>query len=254
MAPGNSAPFYRRVLRLLHDSGVEHLVGGAYGFAHYTTIERDTKDLDIFLRQRDLDAALAALNSAGYNAAVVYPHWLAKAYQGDRYVDLIYSSGNGVAAVDDGWFAHAPMAEVLGIATRVCPVEETIWSKAFVMERERYDGADIAHLLRCRSAGLDWQRLLGRFGWHWPVLMSYLVLFDFIYPDQRAAVPQWVRKEMARRWQCSPADSTQPSICYGTLLSREQFLADINDWGYQDARERPLGPMTADEIERWTPG
>ena len=28
------------------------------------------------------------------------------------------------------------------------PAEEMIWSKAFIMERERYDGADVAHILR----------------------------------------------------------------------------------------------------------
>jgi hypothetical protein len=59
-------------------------------------------------------------------------------------------------------------------------VEETIWSKAFVMERERYDGADIAHLLRASAERLDWHRLLERFDAHWPVLLSHLILFGFI--------------------------------------------------------------------------
>ena len=27
-------------------------------------------------------------------------------------------------------------------------MEESLWQKAFIMERERYDGADVAHLLR----------------------------------------------------------------------------------------------------------
>jgi len=44
------------------------------------------------------------------------------------------------------------------------PVEEMLWSKAFVMERHRYDGADIAHLIRARGEHFDWNRLLQRFG------------------------------------------------------------------------------------------
>jgi hypothetical protein len=37
-----------------------------------------------------------------------------------------------------------------------------IWSKAFVMERECDDGADIARVPRARGDRLDWQRLLIR--------------------------------------------------------------------------------------------
>ena len=58
---------------------------------------------------------------------------------------MIFSSGNGVATVDDEWFAHAPEGEVLGLPVRLVPAEEMIWSKAFIMERERFDGADIMH-------------------------------------------------------------------------------------------------------------
>ena len=42
----------------------------------------------------------------------------------------------------------------------LAPPEEMIWSKAFVCERERYDGADVNHLLRACGRQMDWQRLL----------------------------------------------------------------------------------------------
>jgi len=48
------------------------------------------------------------------------------------------------------------------------------------MERERYDGADIAHILRARAADLDWERLLERFAGHWHVLLSHLILFEYL--------------------------------------------------------------------------
>ena len=66
------------------------------------------------------------------------------------------------------------------------------------MERERYDGADVAHLLRAHGDRLDWPRLLRRFGPHWRVLLSHLVLFGFIYPGERALVPAWVMDAAAR--------------------------------------------------------
>ena len=98
---------------------------------------------------------------------------------------MIYCSGNGVAEVDDEWFSFAADGEILGVPVRLCPAEEMIWSKAYVQERERFDGADIAHLIRCRGKSMDWDRLLRRFGDHWRVLFSHLVLFGFIYPGDR---------------------------------------------------------------------
>jgi hypothetical protein len=41
-------------------------------------------------------------------------------------------------------------------------------------------------------------------------------------------------------------------LCRGTLVSREQYLVDITEWGYNDARMKPRGPMSATEIAHWT--
>jgi hypothetical protein len=41
-------------------------------------------------------------------------------------------------------------------------------------------------------------------------------------------------------------------LCRGPLLSREQYLVDIERWNYTDAREVPLGTMTPEEIDHWT--
>ena len=43
-------------------------------------------------------------------------------------------------------------------------------------------------------------------------------------------------------------------ICYGTIISRQQYLIDIQRWGYKDARLKPLGTMSAEEIAHWTAG
>ena len=133
--------------------------------------------------------------------------WIAKARCGEDVVDIIFSSGNGVAVVDDDWFAHAREATILDMRARLCPPEEMIWSKGYIMERERFDGADVAHLLRACGRTLDWPRLLARFDRHWPVLLVHLVLFAFVYPSERDAVPAWVMDEpsSAERTADAPA-------------------------------------------------
>src|SRR5262245_49712959 len=156
--------FYIRTLTVLNDSGVPYLVGGAYALAALAGVERHTKDIDIFVRSSDRDEILRALEAAGYRTEVTFPHWLAKAWIIERFVDVIYKSGNGVAEVDDEWFVHAVDSELLGIPVQLCPPEEILWSKAYVLERERFDGADIAHLIRTCGPVFDWHRLLRRFG------------------------------------------------------------------------------------------
>src|SRR5205085_362129 len=115
---------------------------------------------------------------------------------GDSFIDIIFSSGNGLATVDEGWFSYAVKADVFGEPVLLCPPEETIWSKAFIQERERYDGADVAHLIRARGRDFDWPRLLRRFGPHWPVLLSHLILFGYIYPGERAIIPAGVMQDL----------------------------------------------------------
>jgi hypothetical protein len=245
--------FYRHVLDTLEKAGVPVLVGGAYAFTAYTGIERQTKDLDLFLRRADFDRAAEALEAVGYETELTHPHWLGKAHSGPIYVDLIFCSGNGLTEVDDSWFAQAPEGVALGVPVKMMPVEEMIWSKAFIMERERYDGADVAHLLRSKGRVLDWQRLLDRVGPHWRVLLSHLVLFGFIYPAERDEVPAWVMhlllEQLREETRSAPP---QDERCQGTLLSRAQYLHDIRLEGYEDGRETPAGPMTSEEIAAWT--
>ncbi len=244
--------FYRRVLRALNAAGIEFVVGGGYALEGHLGIGRPTKDLDLFLRPGDVRPALEHFRSLGYGAELTYPHWLAKITRRDDQVDLIFNAGNGVCPVDDDWFRHAVPSSVLGVPVMLSPVEEMIWSKAFVMERERFDGADVLHLLNACADTLDWSRLTRRFGRHWRVLFAHLTLFGFVYPSERRRIPEAVMRQCARfldlEMRCAPARR----ICRGTLTSRAQYLVDIERWGYEDARLAPHGSMTDDEASIWT--
>jgi hypothetical protein len=247
------AEIYRTALEMLNRSGVPYMVGGTYAFQYYAGISRTTKDIDIFVRPRDVQRILDVLTRAGFTTEMTFTHWLAKAYHADQFIDVIFSSGNGVAEVDDEWIAHAVDEEVLGVPAKLCPAEEMIWSKALIMERERYDGADVAHLFRHCSGLLNWARLVRRFGNNWRVLLSHLVLFGFIYPGERALIPSAVIKDLLGRLQAELDVPTRDSkVCQGTLLSRAQYLVDVDEWGYEDARVSPRGSMSKKQIVEWT--
>jgi hypothetical protein len=247
--------FYQAAMSTLQAAGARFLVGGAYAYAPYTGIERHTKDLDLFVHPDESGRILELLGAAGYRVELKFPHWLGKAWKGDDFVDLIYSSGCGIAVVDEAWFQHAVPARVFDTEVRLIPAEEMIWSKAFIMERERYDGNDVMHLLRARASSMDWRRLIDRFGDRWRVLLAHLVLFGFVYPAERRGVPESVLAELLGRLRAEgAADPPADRVCQGTLLSRAQYLTDIGKWGYRDARLAPDVRMNAEDIQRWTAG
>jgi hypothetical protein len=252
---GPPAPsrIHRYFIDAARRTGVSFLVGGAYALSHYTGIARDTKDLDIHVRVQDRDRILDRLSRLGLRVELAFPHWLAKAFRRSEFIDIIFNSGNGMCPVDDLWFEHAERATVLGRPVLLCPVEEMIWSKAYVQERERYDGADIAHLLLARGPRLRWAHLVRRFGPHWRVLLAHLIMFGFIYPGEHGRIPaRLVRELVDRLVRELDRHHAGPPVCQGTLLSRAQYLVDVNAWGYRDARGWPSGPLSPDALVEWT--
>ena len=170
------------------------------------------------------------------------------------FVDVIYSSGNGLCAVDDDWFAHA-VAMVLGRAAP-CSArpEEMIWQKASSWSAS-FDGADVAHLLRARGPTLNWHRLLRPFraALAAPARPSHPVRLRI---SRRAGQVYSRAACSTRSWSAGGKRRTAPirrkRFAEGTLLSRMQYLTDTERWGYKDPRLSPPGDMTAEQITHWT--
>lgn len=247
---GDPIPFYRHVLRALKAADVPFLVGGGYATARHTRIDRRVKDLDLMIRRADWPATARALRAVKIKTYLPFPHWLGKAVRGDALVDIIFSSGNAIVAVDDDWFERAGSTKVLGFTVNLCPPEELLWSKAFIMERERFDGADVNHLIRACGRSLDWRHLCERFRGHERVLLAHVILFGYVYPNETDRVPRWVPRHLAKA--AAPPVPPGIKLCRGTNLSREQYLVDIQKWGYGDARLPPFGRMTPRERSIWT--
>lgn len=244
---------YVRAISALTDCNVPFLVGGTHALCHYTGMARDSKDFDIFVRREDFAAVMDVLKRTGFQTQLTFPHWLGKASCADGFVDVIFSSGNGISTVDAAWFEHASIGEAFGLPVKLSPAEEMIWSKAYVMERERFDGADVMHLLLARAGDLDWARLVRRFGTHWRVLLAHLCLFGFVYPSERQRIPTWILSGlMSRMDHETRIDSPRARITNGTLLSREQYLTDVEERGFLDARLTPASTMTDDDVAHWT--
>src|SRR5947207_9559595 len=243
---------HRRSVVALQDTDIPFLIGGAYVVEAYAGVSRKTKDFDLYLRPQHVDLALDVLKRAGYKTKKSFPHWLAKAGRGRDYVDLIFRAGNGLCEVDESWFERAHGHEFLGSEVKLCAPEEMIWMKAYIMERERFDGADVAHILESCAEKLDWPHLVGRFGPDWRVLLSHLVLFGYIYPSERGRIPTAVMNGLIERLRAETPNLAADRVCRGTLLSRSQYLADVQKRGFRDARLEQRAHMDAADIAHWT--
>ena len=229
--PPEQERLFREVLLVLNQGGIPYVVSGAFALQKHTGIWRDTKDLDVFLAAQHLPQALESLINDGFECAVVDPVWLAKAHRGDFYVDLICGMSNAVIIVEDSWIERGMATEIVGVPVRVLAPEELIASKLFVTRRERFDGADVAHVIYGTRGRLDWERLLQLAGSHWEMLLWALVLFRYVYPAHSSYVPAQVWDGLLQRLQHELANPNPHAKFRGSLVDEKMFAIDIHEWG-----------------------
>src|ERR1043165_9989626 len=107
--------FYREALELLHESGSNFMLGGAFSMFHHTGIYRDTKDLDVFCKPSEYPQILQHFAEKGFVTQLYDVRWLAKIFKGDYFIDVIFNSVNNICRVDDTWYEHASEGEFAGV-------------------------------------------------------------------------------------------------------------------------------------------
>ncbi|MYZ47084.1 nucleotidyltransferase [Propylenella binzhouense] len=231
----DAVEFYAEALRTLSTCGPDFLVAGTFAVGAYTGISRPTKDIDIFCKPGDYPRILHCFAARGYQTEIEDERWLAKVRRGELFFDVIFNSTAGVTPVTDQWFEEVREAEIFGTRVRVLPPTELIWSKAFVQNRNRYDGADIAHVMLKEHENIDWRRLLNHMEQYWEILLIHVLNFRFIYPTERHRVPAWLMHELLDRVRLQEElPVPQTKICRGRMLSRADFVIDVKEWGYFD--------------------
>lgn len=240
--PKRQAELFRDVLRALEGCGIPYVVSGAFAMRQHTGVCRDTKDLDVFLTVEDASVALQHLADQGMECEIRDPVWLAKATRNNYFVDLITGMSNGLIRVDSSWIERSHPAIVLGIETRVLAPEELIASKLFVVRRERFDGADIAHLIYTSRGNLNWDRIMQVAGEHWEMVLWALMLYRYVYPGQSDFVPRTLWRDLLVRLQHTLISPTPDAKFRGSLVDDRMFAIDVNEWGLanllQESRAR----------------
>lgn len=225
---------FREVIQLMTHNKVQCVVSGAFALHEHTGIWRDTKDLDLFMPAQEVGRALKLLEQDSFVTEIVDPVWLAKARRNDHFVDLITGMSNGVIRVDYSWIKRAGCSEVFGIPVRVLAPEELIASKVFVTRRERFDGADVCHVIYGTRGKFDWTRLSHLMGEHWEMLLWLLVLYHYVYPAYSEYVPREIWTELLQRFAVELEHPNKDLDFRGSLIDEKMFAIDTTEWGLRN--------------------
>ena len=228
---------FHAVLQHMNERNVHYVVSGAAALREHTGIARNTKDLDLFLPAEYMEEALQSLQDEGFETEINDRVWLAKAHRGEYFVDLITGMSNAAIVVDQSWIDRAHFCEQFGVRVKVLAPEELIASKVFVTRRERFDGADIAHVIYGAHEKIDWDRLQYLLGEHWEMLLWSLILFHYVYPANADYVPRRVWDDLLGRLRTQLQHPDPNARFRGSLIDPPMFNIDVTEWGLPDLLE-----------------
>lgn len=228
--------FYAEALTILQESKIDFMVGGAFAVFHYADIYRDTKDLDVYCRPADFPAILRVFAEKGYRTEQTDVRWLGKIFSNDgHFIDLIFDTVNNLCKVDDSWFEHAVPVVLFEKDVQIIPVEELVWGKLYVQNRERFDGADLNHIFISYGKNINWERLYKLIDPHWHLLLAQIIMFQFVYPhDYAGIIPRWLFNELVRRAnEQYELPAAVERVCRGPLIDQTQYEIDVKKWDYK---------------------
>ena len=185
-------PEEARLLAVLDDavaafrgSGISFLLMGSIATSAMGR-RRAVTDIDVFVRDHDVGAALAALDDAGFETMVVSKNWLAKAFKDEVLVDVISRSTHDITLTDE-ILAQAVEIDIAGRSLPAVSAEDLVVMKAVATSEDtsRYWFDALGLLGR---PDLDWAYLARRAKQHGARRVLSLLFFarsiDLIVPDE----------------------------------------------------------------------
>ncbi|MFL6353915.1 MAG: hypothetical protein ACJ74Z_18985 [Bryobacteraceae bacterium] len=193
---------YKDVMTRARSRGLQFAIGGGFATMTYTGQWRDTKDIDLFILERDKEEMIRILGECGledyYDQQAYERHWIYRSYKDETIVDVIWAMANRRALVDEDWL-NGPTVDCGGERFQLVPAEETLWSKLYVMQRERCDWPDGWSLIYTMGTDLNWRRVLDRVEDDAPLLGALLSVFGWLCPDRARELPPWLWSELRAR-------------------------------------------------------
>jgi hypothetical protein len=211
------------VIREARRQGLGFAMGGGLAFSAYSGNCRNTKDMDFFILPQDEKPMKAIMAREGFEEYTEVPYDPTWSYRGIRdgyIVDLLWRMLNNRTAIDERWTGCGWEVEIKGVPFRLIPPEELLWSKLYIMRRDRCDWPDIIGLLYAQGPAMDWDHLLNRLKQDAPVLASVSTLFRWLCPAVAARIPAAVWERLGvcigSEGPEGPVDRSRTALFKGT--------------------------------------
>jgi hypothetical protein len=216
---------YRAVLASARQRRIPFAIGGALAALTYAGGWRNTKDLDLYLRQADCPALQRILSEQGftdyYDVLAYDRRWIYRAHRGDIIIDVIWAMANQRTQVDETWL-QGPDVRVGSETVRLLAPEDSLWSKLYIIQKDRCDWTDCLNILYGVGPSMDWNRLIRNIGPDTALLAGLVSVFSWITPSRARELPAFVWERLQLRMPDEDPDEE-------TMRRRVNFL-DTRRW------------------------
>jgi hypothetical protein len=191
---------YQSAIGALRGAGIQFLLGGGFALAAYIGRWRNTKDIDFYVLKEDRQAAIDALKKAGfkdYFDQLPYDRkWIYRSTRSGVIVDIIWAMANQRAEADELWFQRSLPIHIRGESLHLVPIEEFMWCKLYILQRDHCDWTDVFNLLYAASDHIDWNHLLWRLEEDSPLLKGLLQAYGWLCPRSARKLPEFLRRRL----------------------------------------------------------
>lgn len=215
---------YRSAIEALRRADVRFLLGGGFAFAGYTGRWRNTKDMDFYIVMKDREKAVDALTDAGFkdyfSNAAYDRNWIYRSIRSKTIVDVIWAMANQRAQVDETWFDRAAEAKLRDEVLPIVALEEFIWCKLYIMQRDHCDWTDVFNLLHTCGWHVDWDHLFRRLEDDWPLMEAAISVYSWLCPGGAKNLPKTLHRRLG---------TDRPRVRQNRKRNRIRLL-DSRDW------------------------
>jgi hypothetical protein len=143
----------KKAASALRGADVPFLLGGS--LASWARGGPETRhDLDLMIKQADVERAITALTETGMRAEDPPEEWLVKAWDGDVLVDLIFAPKG--LPIDDEVIARGDEMSVLSMQMRVMAIEDVLITKLMAIDEHHIRFEGLLPIARALREQVDW--------------------------------------------------------------------------------------------------
>ena len=149
----------KKAAAALREAQVPFLLGGS--LASWARGGPETRhDLDLMIKETDVDRALEALEQVGMRPERPPEDWLVKAWDGEVLVDLIHHPKG--MPVDDDVIARGEEMSVLSMDVRVMSLEDVLVTKLNALTEHHLRYETLLAIARALREQIDWDHVRER--------------------------------------------------------------------------------------------